>query len=87
MARIAGIDLPKNKALEYYDNRGKDIIARQQLEKVYHRNGLAYAIKREAILNNKTIKGSNCGALICEGDFISIDTEKDLELTNYFLKK
>jgi CMP-N,N'-diacetyllegionaminic acid synthase len=77
----------KNKALEYYDNRGKDIIARQQLEKVYHRNGLAYAIKREAILNNKTIKGSNCGALICQGDFISIDTEKDLELTNYFLKK
>ena len=77
----------KNKALEYYDNRGKDIIARQQLEKVYHRNGLVYAIKREAILNNKTIKGSNCGALICQGDFISIDTEKDLELTNYFLKK
>ena len=77
----------KNKALDYYDSKGKDIIARQQLETVYHRNGIAYVIKRDVNLNNKTIKGSNCGALNCEGDFISIDTEKDLELTNYFLKK
>ena len=77
----------KNKALDYYDNKGKDIIARQQLEVVYHRNGIAYVLKRDVILNSKTIKGSNCGALICQGDFISIDTEKDLELTNYFLKK
>ena len=73
--------------LNYYDPKGKDIIARQQLETVYHRNGIAYVLKRDVILNSKTIKGSNCGALICEGDFISIDTEKDLELTNYFLKK
>jgi CMP-N,N'-diacetyllegionaminic acid synthase len=77
----------KNKALDYYDTQGKDIIARQQLEMVYHRNGIAYVLKRDVILNSKTIKGSNCGALICQGDFISIDTEKDLELTNYFLKK
>jgi len=77
----------KNKALDYYDNKGKDIIARQQLEMVYHRNGIAYVLKRDVILNSKTIKGSNCGALICHGDLISIDTEKDLELTNYFLKK
>ena len=77
----------KNKTLDYYDNKGKDIIARQQLEMVYHRNGIAYVLKRDVILNSKTIKGSNCGALICQGDFISIDTEKDIELTNYFLKK
>ena len=77
----------KNKALDYYDEKGKDIIARQQLEAVYHRNGIAYVLKRDVILDSKTIKGSNCGALICQGDFISIDTEKDLELTNYFLKK
>ena len=76
----------KNKALDYYDTQGKDIIARQQLEMVYHRNGIAYVLKRDVILNSKTIKGSNCGALICQGDFISIDTEKDLELTSYFLK-
>jgi len=76
----------KNKALDYYDEKGKDIIARQQLEAVYHRNGIAYVLKRDVILDSKTIKGSNCGALICQGDFISIDTEKDLELTSYFLK-
>jgi CMP-N,N'-diacetyllegionaminic acid synthase len=77
----------KNKVLDYYDKKGKDIIARQQLEAVYHRNGIAYVVKRNVILNSKTIKGDNSGALICQGDFISIDTEKDLELTNYFLER
>jgi len=71
--------------LDYYDKRGKEIIARQQLQPVYHRNGIAYAIKRETLMVKKTITGKRCGALICEGEFISIDTEKDLVLTNYIL--
>jgi len=73
--------------LGYYDERGKEIIARQQLQPVYHRNGIAYAIKRETLLVEKTITGKICGALICVGEFISIDTEKDLEFTNYILDR
>ena len=71
--------------LDYFDEKGKDIIARQQLQPVCHRNGIAYAIKRETLLVDKTIMGKNSGALICTGEFISIDTERDLELTNYIL--
>ena len=33
----------KNGAMTYFDQRGPSIIARQQLEPVYHRNGVAYA--------------------------------------------
>jgi len=73
--------------LDYYDDKGKDIIARQQLQPVYHRNGITYAIKRQTLLIEKTITGKSCGALICVGDFISIDTERDLELTNYILDR
>ena len=40
----------KKSSLLYYDKLGKDIIARQQLSDLYHRNGVAYAITRECLL-------------------------------------
>jgi len=73
--------------LDYYDKKGKEIIARQQLQPVYHRNGIAYVIKRKTLLVEKTIMGNSSGALVCDGEFISIDTERDLELTNYILDR
>jgi len=39
--------------LDYFDPRGRDIIARQQLGKAYHRNGLAYAMTRACLLNER----------------------------------
>jgi CMP-N,N'-diacetyllegionaminic acid synthase len=76
----------KEGKLGYYNKSGKEIIARQQLQPVYHRNGIAYAITRECLLEKKSIMGNRCGAVICDGDFISIDTELDFMLTDYFLK-
>ena len=73
--------------LDYYDPRGKEIVARQQLQPVYHRNGLAYAITRGCLIEKQSIMGDRAGAVICEGDFISIDTEFDFMLTNFLLEK
>ncbi len=74
--------------LDYYDQSGKQIIARQQLVPVYHRNGVAYAIKRSCLLDQQSIKGERTGALVLEGDMVSIDTYWDLELAEYiFLKR
>ena len=73
------------KVLNYYDNSGDKIIARQQLKPVYHRNGIAYAITRECLLNKKSIKGSKTGALVVKGNHVSIDTEWDLELAEFIL--
>ena len=72
----------QGKNLTYFDEKGSDIIARQQLSKVYHRNGIAYAISRDCLVNQKSIKGNNTGFLICEGVAISIDTEDDLTKVN-----
>jgi len=72
----------QGKNLTYFDEKGSDIIARQQLSKVYHRNGIAYAISRDCLVNQKSIKGNNTGFLICEGAAISIDTEDDLTKVN-----
>ena len=68
--------------LEFYDSRGAEIIARQQLSKTYHRNGVAYAITRECLLVQKSIKGNNTGYVITEGEHVSIDTVEDLDRAN-----
>jgi CMP-N-acetylneuraminic acid synthetase len=74
-------------SLDYYDTRGPEIVARQQLEPVYHRNGIAYAITRECLLKQASIKGKRTGALVIEGDHVSIDTEWDLALVDFILAR
>lgn len=62
----------------YYDSRGAQIIARQQLDKVYHRNGVAYAITRDCLERQRSIMGSKPGALVIDRPLVNIDTEIDL---------
>ncbi len=71
--------------LGLFDPRGADVIARQQLQPVYHRNGLAYALTRDCLLNQKSLMGRRTGALICDGHFVSIDTEWDFKLVDFIL--
>ena len=75
----------RNSRLEYYDEKGKDIISRQQLDPVYHRNGIAYGITRDCLINKESIKGDNTGYVICNGNHINIDTEWDLSLVEYMV--
>lgn len=60
--------------VEYYDPRGESIIARQQLEPIFHRNGAAYAYTRECLLEQRTVKGKRTAGFIVEEPMISIDT-------------
>jgi CMP-N-acetylneuraminic acid synthetase len=77
----------KEGKLDYYDSDGKSIIARQQLQPVYHRNGIAYAITRQCLLEQKSIKGAKTGLLIIKGEHISVDTEWDLDLVEFILSR
>jgi CMP-N,N'-diacetyllegionaminic acid synthase len=77
----------KDGRLDYYDPAGKQIIARQQLVPVYHRNGVAYAIKRSCLLGQQSIKGERTGAFVLEGEMVSIDTYWDLELSELIYAK
>jgi CMP-N,N'-diacetyllegionaminic acid synthase len=74
-------------ALDYYDPDGAAIAARQQLKPVYHRNGIAYAITRDCLLEQHSIKGKRAGALVIEGEHVSIDTEWDLALVEFLLAR
>ena len=73
--------------LDYYDPKGAEIVARQQLKPVYHRNGVCYALTRECVMEQGKMKGRKTGALVLEGEFVSIDTEWDIELTEFILSR
>jgi CMP-N-acetylneuraminic acid synthetase len=73
--------------LDYYDPRGAEIVARQQLTPVFHRNGIAYAITRECLVCQRTIMGRRAGALVVSGTHVSIDTEDDLALVDWILSR
>jgi CMP-N,N'-diacetyllegionaminic acid synthase len=73
--------------LDYYDPKGAAIIARQQLMPVYHRNGVAYTMTRRCLVEGQAIKGERTGAYLIEGMCVSIDTEWDIELVEFILKR
>jgi len=81
------LNVGEEGALDLYDASGAQIIARQQLEPVYHRNGIAYAFTRECLLEQKTIRGKRTGALVTEEACVNIDTEWDLELAEFLLSR
>ena len=66
--------------LQYYDKKGKNIIARQQLGVTYCRNGVVYAFTRDCLLKQKTILGKKSGAIITKSRQISIDTIEDIAI-------
>jgi len=77
----------KDDVMDYYNPQGAKIIARQQLTPVYHRNGAAYAITRECLVEKKSIKGDRASAVVLTDPLISIDTRFDFDLCEFYLDK
>ena len=69
--------------LYYNDPVGHQIIARQQLTPLYHRNGVVYVITRDCLLSYNNITGKRTGALILPEYYISIDTMWDIKLSEF----
>ena len=75
----------ENGEVRYYDKRGKDIIARQQLTPVFQRNGFVYAITRNCLLGQKSVIGEKCTAVVTVEKFVNIDTYDDLAYAEFML--
>ena len=59
---------------------------RQELDKMYIRNGAVYLTKSDVILN-RSYKGNKCIALLMPNSrSINIDTETDFKLAEWILK-
>lgn len=71
------LKISSDGAMDYYDPQGSAIIARQQLSPVYHRNGAAYALTRDCLLTQESIKGKRSAAVVIDDPLVSIDTLAD----------
>lgn len=71
--------------LRYHSQDGDQVIARQQLDTLYHRNGAAYAFTRDCLVEQRVILGHNTGAVVTE-DMVSIDTWFDFRLVEFLLE-
>ena len=69
--------------LDYYDSAAANIIARQQLKPVYHRNGVAYVMNRKLVAESKKIKGEKTSYVVIDDLLVNIDTEFDLKLADF----
>ena len=65
---------------------GAGVVARQQLEPRWHRNGIAYALRR-GTLEAGLLLGARTGASIVEGPVANIDDTLDLEWAEFLLRR
>lgn len=63
--------------LRFYDPKGAEVIARQQLAPTYHRNGIVYVIKRDCLISGVLLP-ENSAAIVISGPVVNIDTAEDL---------
>jgi len=74
---LKSLTVGADRGLDYYDSVGGNIIARQQLSRVYYRNGAAYVISSDALRSANSLKPERTGALIVEEPLLSIDSLDD----------
>jgi len=65
---------------------GAQVVARQQLAPLWHRNGIAYAIRRST-LEAGLLMGARTGAAIIEGPVANIDDALDLAWAEFLLER
>ena len=71
--------------LAHFDRGGANVVARQQLSALYHRNGVAYVVTRDCLMRRKTLLGTRAGALPLDEDVVNIDTPLDLRIADLLL--
>lgn len=73
-------------SLNFFTEKGKKIIARQQLKPTYMRNGAFYILKKETITFSDSLLGTNAGAVILKKKSIGIDSLSDIQQVELLLK-
>jgi CMP-N,N'-diacetyllegionaminic acid synthase len=81
------LKMDQNYNLELYDERGNEVIARQQLEDFYVRNGNFYFFCCDHIKHKKSIYAKKFKAIVQENFQISIDIMSDLKAARTHFRK
>ena len=74
-----------NNRLKPFSNIAKKIIARQQLNTSYIRNGVVYIFSRKFALTSNSVFSKNSGFTVINEPFVNIDSVVDLVEFEHFL--
>jgi hypothetical protein len=77
----------KKNNINFYETKGAQVYARQQLKNTFYRNGVCYLIKTAALLKYKNLMCHNTGYYLCNDINIYIDTHEELEYAKKHFKK
>jgi CMP-N,N'-diacetyllegionaminic acid synthase len=81
------LDMKKEGIIKLYSNKGRKIIARQQLGDFYIRNGIFYIFRISKILKHKSIYLKNSLGFEIKNKVVNIDNLEDLKLAQKLLRK
>ena len=73
--------------LQYFQAGGAQIVARQQLEPLYTRNGVCYALTRSCLMEYGRIIGPATRALVIERPVVNIDSATDVAIARALLRE
>ncbi len=71
----------------FYLDEGARHSIRQTIPAYYHRNGLAYAVRRETLVDQGRIIEQDCAAVIVDRPVVNIDEPFELELAEWLLNR
>jgi len=77
----------RNLDLRYFITDGSEYDIRQNIPKLFHRNGVCYVAKRSQIIDKKQIISGNTLGLKISRQLVNIDSEEDFAFAEYLLKK
>lgn len=68
--------------LRFYEQRGADVVNRQELEQLYFRNGVCYALTRECVTERRRIVTGDTQVLLVEHETVNIDEPSEFALAD-----
>ncbi len=72
-------------AIGFFLDGGAGHALRQSIPQFYHRNGICYAVTREALLNHGEILERDCAAVVIDRPVVNIDEPFEIELAEFML--
>ena len=72
-------------AIGFFLDGGAGHALRQSIPQFYHRNGICYAVTREALLNHGEILERDCAAVVIDRPVVNIDALFEIELAEFIL--
>lgn len=72
--------------LSLFSAEGKAVTRRQQLEPLYFRNGAAYALTRDLLLNQGRVFGDDALGVLIDRELVNVDEPQDLAYAQWLIE-